>query len=81
MNKQSIKNIFNSYPFRLILFLELIFIVFRILFVALLFLKAKSIDAVSFLSSLKEVIASLRSLQLIIFIVFILDLSAGIMAV
>jgi hypothetical protein len=55
--------------------------VFRILFVALLFLKAKSIDAVSFLSSLKEVIASLRSLQLIIFIVFILDLSAGIMAV
>ena len=158
MNRLTIKNIFNSYPVRLILFLELIFIAFRLLFVAIVFLKDKSIDvieipylfihalrldlaaisyiaalpiliwiiyqytntalllkiknvfvvfvlpivaiimfcnliiyfawgtlinarAVSFLSSPKEVIASLSSLQLIIFIVFIIGLSVGIMAV
>ena len=46
MNNKSIKNIFNSYPFRLILFLELTFILFRVLFVALVFLKDKSIEVI-----------------------------------
>jgi phosphoglycerol transferase MdoB-like AlkP superfamily enzyme len=48
MSRLTIKNIFNSYPVRLILFLELTFILFRLLFVALVFMKDKSIDVVEF---------------------------------
>ncbi len=49
MKRLTLKNIFNSYPVRLILFLELIFIAFRLLFIALVFLKNKSIDAIEIL--------------------------------
>jgi len=45
MSSLTIKNIFNSYPIRLILFLELTFVLFRVLFIALVFLKGKTIDA------------------------------------
>ena len=44
MSRLTIKHIFNSYPVRLILFLELTFILFRVLFIALVFLKGKTID-------------------------------------
>jgi phosphoglycerol transferase MdoB-like AlkP superfamily enzyme len=158
MSRLTIKNIFNSYPVRLILFLEMTFILFRLLFVALVFLKNKSIDAieipylfiyalrldlaaisyiaalpiliwiiyqytnlkfllkikniflvlvlpvlaiilfsnliiyfawgtiinaraVSFLSSPKEVIASLNSIQLILFLVLVAGLSNGIISI
>lgn len=158
MKRLTLKNIFSSYPIRLLLFLELTFILFRIAFVVIVFFKDKTIDAieipslffhalrldlaaisyvaalpiltwiifqytnlnlllkiknvflffvlpilaiilfsnliiyfawgtiinaraVSFLSSPKEVIASLSSIQLILFIIIVIGLSIGILTI
>jgi phosphoglycerol transferase MdoB-like AlkP superfamily enzyme len=71
------KNIFNSYPVRLILFLELIFIAFRLLFIALVFLKNKSIDAIEipylFIHALRldlAAISYIAALPILIWIIY-----------
>ena len=77
MSRLTMKNIFNSYPVRLILFLELIFIAFRLLFIALVFLKNKSIDAIEipylFIHALRldlAAISYIAALPILIWIIY-----------